>query len=135
MIRGEVSVGLGVGVRRNMLRKAVNRMHSGQRLKAHGRGRFDSTACSRAGRKRHSHLTVLVVLGLKVIRPVVWIEERNSNDRHNGGEKVRGTGSEDDSNQPLLPTPGLPPALTACHEHAGPRAAAKTFEGIVHLKL
>lgn len=119
--RGEVRVGLGV--RQNeSLGKVVNRMHSGQRLT---RKDASTAVYAGAGRlTRHSHLTVLVVLSLKVIRPVVWIEERTASEQHNGGEKVRG--SEDGSISDIMRCLPFALALTACHWHAGSRAAANT---------
>lgn len=45
-------------------------MHSGARPNAH------MPRINREGRNRHSHLTVLVILGLKVIRSVIWNKQK-----------------------------------------------------------
>lgn len=120
-VDGRGEVGVGLGVRRNESSgKVVNRMHSGQRLTRTD----DSAAVYAEEGGEHSHLTVLVVLSLKVIRPVVWIEEKTASEQHNGGEKVRG--SEDASISDIMRCLPFALALTACHWHAGSRAAAKT---------
>lgn len=54
-------------------------MHSGARPNAH------MPHINREGRKRHSHLTVLVVLSLKVIRSVIWNKQKRKKEKE---EKV-----------------------------------------------